>query len=113
MKINKKEIKILIYRGYNAPEGVMKKENYQEFVVPFQERMTVLDVLNYVYERLDRSLSYYYSCRSGKCNGCIVNVDGRNKLACITFAEDGLKIGPAKGFKVIKDLLVDFSQKNH
>jgi len=108
---NKKEIKVSVYRGFCELETGIKTGKYQQYKIPFVERMTILDVLNYIYESLDRSLSYYYSCRTGKCNGCIVSVNDKNKYACTTFAKDGLKIGPAKGFRVVKDLLIDFSKK--
>jgi fumarate reductase iron-sulfur subunit len=104
-------IRVYIYRT-----GVKLKRNqvkgaYQQYTIPFVERMTVLDVLNYVYKNYDKNLSYYYSCRIGKCNGCIVNIDGKNKQACTTLAKDGIKISPAKGYRAIKDLLVNFSEK--
>ena len=57
---------------------------------------------------VNRSLSYYKSCRIGKCTGCMVEVDGKNRLACTTLAKDGMKIGPQKAKKVIKDEMVDF-----
>jgi succinate dehydrogenase/fumarate reductase-like Fe-S protein len=36
-----------------------------------------------------------------------MDVDGKTKLACTTLAKDGMTIGPAKKFKVVKDLCVD------
>ena len=40
-----------------------------------------------------------------------MDIDGKTKLACTTLAKDGMKIGPAKQGKVIKDLFVDFKAK--
>jgi len=108
---DKKEIKVFVYKSFSKLEAGVKEGKYQQYKVPFEEQMTILDVLNYVYESFGRNLSYYYSCRIGKCHGCIVSVNGKNKRACTTLAKDGLKIGPAIGFKLIKDLFVDFSKK--
>ncbi len=112
MSKSKEKINVLIYRSYDEEENFTKKGEYKKYKIPFEERMTVLDVLNYINENLGRNLSYYYSCRIGKCNGCIVNVNGKNKRACVTLAKDGLKVGPARNFEMIKDLFVDFSKKS-
>jgi succinate dehydrogenase/fumarate reductase-like Fe-S protein len=109
---NAKEINVLVYRSFSALGTDGKKEEYQKYTIPFVERMTILDVLNYIYENYGKNLSYYYSCRIGKCNGCIVNVNGKNKHACTTLAKDGIKISPAKGFRIVKDLLVNFSRED-
>jgi len=106
-----KEIKVFIYRTVDDLKTNQVKGAYQQYTIPFVERMTVLDVLNYIYEHYDKTLSYYYSCRIGKCNGCIVNINGKNRQACTTLAKDGIKIGPVKNRQVIKDLLVKFTEK--
>jgi len=111
MAKEKKTIRVRIYQGASSGKGGSKKGKYKEYEVPFTERMTVLNVCNYVYENFGRSLSFYYSCRIGKCLGCLMDIDGKTKLGCITLARDGMRIGPAKNFKVIKDLFVDFGKK--
>ena len=73
--------------------------------------MSVFSLLDYIYENYDRSLAYYKSCRIGKCTGCLVKVDGKSKLACTTLAKNGMKIGPARGHKVIRDLVIEFPRK--
>jgi fumarate reductase iron-sulfur subunit len=95
-------MKVRVFRGLNGGE-------YVEYEIPFQDRMTVLNALNHVYEHFDRSLSFYVSCRIGKCKGCLVDVDGNPKLACTTPVKDGMRIGPVKKSQIIKDLLVDMS----
>ena len=69
--------------------------------------MTVLNVLDCIYEDYERSLAYYKSCRIGRCSGCLVEVNGKNKLSCSTLAEDGMKIGPAQKRKVVRDLIIN------
>ncbi|MDD5014876.1 MAG: 2Fe-2S iron-sulfur cluster-binding protein [Atribacterota bacterium] len=112
MSESKKEINVLVYRSHDGEENSTKTGEYEKYKIPFEERMTVMDVLSYINENFGRDLSYYYSCRIGKCNGCLVSVNGKNKLACVTLAKEGLEIGPARNYKVIKDLFVDFSKKS-
>jgi len=99
-------------RVYRSPSQDKEDEalegEYKEFHIPYIDRMTVINVLDYILEHDDRSLAYYKSCRIGKCTGCLVAVDGKNKLACATLARDNMKLGPAKGYQVIRDLLVEF-----
>ena len=107
MSKEKKTIRVLVYKSPQNGEGSGHEGKYVEYEIPYKEKMTVLNVCDYIYENNDRSLSFYYSCRIGKCLGCLVDIDGKAKLACTTLAKDSMKIGPHKKFKVIKDLLVD------
>ncbi len=66
-------------------------------------------MLDYIPDNVDSSLSYYKSCRIEKCAGCSMEVYRKNKLACTALAKNGMKIGPQKAKKVIKDEIVDFS----
>jgi succinate dehydrogenase/fumarate reductase-like Fe-S protein len=107
MAKEKKTIRVRIYHSPSDGEGSSQKGKYVEYEIPFTERMTVLNACTYIYENHGRALSFYYSCRIGKCLGCLMDVDGKTKLACTTLAKDGMTIGPAKKFKVVKDLCVD------
>lgn len=110
--VDKKVIKVQLYRSpsQDQEDGAQEGE-YREFGIPYKDRMTVLSVLDYIQENYDRSLAYYESCRIGRCSGCIVEIDGKNKLACTTLAKDGMKIGPTKGHRVIRDLVTEFPIK--
>lgn len=80
-----------------------------EFAVARAGLQVVLDVLAAV-ERLDPSLGYRYSCRSGFCGTCTVEIDGRPGLACQTRLEPRARriaIAPLAGFPVVRDLVVD------
>ena len=81
----------------------------REFAVSRRGLRVVLDVLAAV-ERLDPSLGYRYSCRSGFCGTCTVVIDGRPGLACQTTLEPTARritIAPLGGFPVVRDLVVD------
>jgi fumarate reductase iron-sulfur subunit len=100
-------IKTRVFRC--TPQNGKQEGHYESYEVPFQEGMSVLEVLDYIYKNHDSSLSFYYSCRIGKCLGCFVDIDGKVALACATPAKDNMTIGPHKKFNLIKDLMVDFS----
>ncbi len=107
--VEKKAIHVQVYQSPSQDrEDEAQKGEYKEYDIPYEDWMTVLNVLDYIHEDYDRSLAYYKSCRIGKCTGCLVEVDGKDKLACTTLAKSGMKIGPAKGRKVIRDLVIEF-----
>jgi len=109
---NKSMIKLLVYRSNEKyQEDGNGRGEYKEYEIPYKDQMTVLNALNYIEEHLDSSLAYYKSCRTGKCTGCFVEVNEKNKLACVTLLENGMKIGPVRKYKIIRDLVVDFSSK--
>lgn len=86
----------------------------QTFSVPddFRNRM-VLDVLEHLHE-LESTLVYRRSCREGVCGSDGMNINGKNRLACITPVDEALENGelvirPLPGMPVIRDLVVDQS----
>lgn len=84
---------------------------YDEFRVLYQGR-AVLDVLRHIYENFDSTFAFRWACTKGLCRACLVSVNGRPVLACMTPAESSMKIEPHPKFKVIKDLLVDLDKQN-
>ncbi|AEH07315.1 fumarate reductase (CoM/CoB) subunit TfrB [Methanothermococcus okinawensis] len=80
---------------------------FEEYEVP--ENITVLDALNYINKTYNKNIQYRASCRAGQCGSCAMTINNEPKLACKTKVEDGMKIEPLRGFKVIKDLIVDRS----
>jgi succinate dehydrogenase / fumarate reductase iron-sulfur subunit len=58
----------------------------------------------------DETLSLRRSCREGVCGSDAVNVNGKNRLACITPLSDlkqPIEVRPLPGLPVIRDLIVD------
>ncbi|MEB2353515.1 MAG: succinate dehydrogenase iron-sulfur subunit, partial [Burkholderiaceae bacterium] len=58
----------------------------------------------------DETLSLRRSCREGVCGSDAVNVNGRNRLACITplgELKEPVEVRPLPGLPVIRDLVVD------
>jgi succinate dehydrogenase hydrophobic anchor subunit len=60
------------------------RERLQEYAIPFQEGMTVLDALVDAQRRLDPTLAFRYACRVGMCGSCAMVIDGRERWACRT-----------------------------
>jgi succinate dehydrogenase/fumarate reductase-like Fe-S protein len=83
----------------------------QSYEVPGSNRtINVMQVLDYIYEKLDHSLAYYRhsACCQGICGRCVVKVDGKNTLACTAKVEpdaEKVLLEPA-GKNVIRDLVI-------
>lgn len=77
------------------------------FEVEVEEGSTVLDVLRAI-SRQDPTLAHTtHHCKTGICGGCTLQVNGRQRLACRTLASEHMRLEPAPGLPLIKDLLVD------
>ncbi len=60
----------------------------------------------------DETLSVRYSCREGVCGSDALNVNGQNRLACITplpELSEPVQLRPLPGLPVIRDLVVDMA----
>jgi fumarate reductase (CoM/CoB) subunit B len=100
------KIKVTLFR-YNPETDAEPK--YEKYEIPFQEKMTVLDVLRYIREKYDSTLAYSYECRYGYCGSCAVRINKKPRLACRTLASNEMLIEPLANFPVIRDLVVDRS----
>lgn len=104
-----KKIKLNILR-YTPSKKI--KPAFETYTVPLVEGMTVLDLLLYVKEYLDHSISFRHSCRMGICGSCAAVVNGKPVLTCQTQVSDlgtkNVEIRPIENFPVIRDLVCDF-----
>ncbi len=71
----------------------------------------LLQTLFEIKNKIDSSLVFRSSCRSGICGSCAVRVNGVEKLACKTIIKDGDIVEPLKNRAIIKDLVVDVSHE--
>jgi fumarate reductase (CoM/CoB) subunit B len=83
-----------------------KESHFETYTVKVNDGARVLHVLHAIHDDLDPTLSYRYSCASGQCGSCAVNVNGNPVLACMEEAQDGITIEPVN-LPVKKDLIVD------
>lgn len=79
----------------------------QEYLFRYETGMTVLDVLNQIYEEQDSSLAYSYCCRNGHCGICGIEVNNKPVLMCKQSAAPKLIIKPLQHISVKKDLIID------
>jgi succinate dehydrogenase/fumarate reductase-like Fe-S protein len=82
----------------------------QSYQLPeWDTTITVMQALDYIYQRLDHTLAYYRhsACCQGICGRCVVKVNGKNALACTEKIEPGtaaLFLEPA-GKRALRDLV--------
>ncbi len=95
-----------IFRGDRETGG------FQEFTVPQEEGMVVLDAVHWVQAHQASDLACRWNCKAGKCGSCSAEVNGKPRLLCMTRmdqlpAGQPITIAPMKAFPVIKDLVTD------
>jgi succinate dehydrogenase/fumarate reductase-like Fe-S protein len=81
----------------------------QSFDVPVVEGTAVLQALDYIYQNLDPTLSYYDHgvCAQGLCKRCTALVNGRPELICQYQVVEDVLVEPLPKFEIVKDLVVD------
>jgi succinate dehydrogenase / fumarate reductase iron-sulfur subunit len=93
------------------PEVEGKQEpRFDDFHVPYEPGMTVLDALIYARDQFDASLTFRHSCRQAICGSDALFINGRQRLGCQTQLSDldqPVRIEPLPHSEVVKDLVVD------
>lgn len=98
-----------MWRG-NANGGA-----YSSYDVPSQESQTILDVVSWIQQNREPTLTYRFACRVGMCGSCAMMVNGEPRWTCRTHVKkvaDGnrLEIAPLRNLPVIKDLAADMAE---
>lgn len=101
-------IKVKVYR---TNPDVDNSHYYDEYAVPLEHGMSVLNALTYIYENLDQSLAIPYSCRIGRCGYCTLMVNDKPTLICTSMAQASMTIEPLPSARVVKDLITDKRKK--
>lgn len=99
-----------IYR-YDPEHGGSPRMQAYDVALRPSDHM-VLDALMRIHE-LDETLAFRRSCREGVCGSDGMNINGRNRLACVTALTDltePIVLCPLPGQPVIRDLIVDLTQ---
>lgn len=87
-----------------------KEAHYESYRVEVEPAERLLDALNTVKWHQDGTLAYRRSCAHGICGSDAMLINGRNRLACRELIKNlgtQITIEPLRGFKVIRDLIVD------
>lgn len=98
---------VTVQRG--GPDAPMQP---QTFEVPAYDNQTVLDVVSWIQQNADPTLTYRFACRVGMCGSCAMMVNGVPRWTCRTHVSKVLKgnaieVGPLRNLPVIKDLAAD------
>ena len=105
-------LQVSVYRYHPEADEAPRMQDY-EYDTGGRDLM-VLDVLEGLKEQ-DPTLAFRRSCREGVCGSDGVNINGINRLACVTPLSESvrrnrLKLRPLPGLEVIRDLVVDMTQ---
>ena len=87
-----------------------KEAYWGEYKIEAEPTDRLLDALNHVKWYVDGTLTYRRSCAHGVCGSDAMQINGSNALACkvlLSSLGSTITIEPLRGYKVIKDLLVD------
>ena len=97
---------------FRIKKGTPEKWEYKEYEVPVENGTTILDALYYIRDNIDRTLSFRASCRMEVCGSCAIMVNNFPRTACSTqiktIGKKVITLEPLKGYKWIRDLVVDF-----
>lgn len=99
-----------IYRYSPEVDAKPYMKDY-ELEIPPHSDMMVLEALIKIKEK-DETLAFRSSCREGVCGSDGMNINGLNRLACITpvsSLKTPIVIRPLVNMTVIRDLVVDFT----
>ena len=86
---------------------------FQEFSLRVEPEMSVLDALEKIRLKQDKTLMYRHSCHHSSCGTCACRINGKERLTCITKLADlegeVITLAPLEGFRSIGDLVVDMT----
>lgn len=100
------EMDVSVWRG-DAEGG-----GYESFKVPAEDNQTILDVVSWIQQHVDPTLTYRFACRVGMCGSCAMMVNGTPRWTCRTHVkkvlqDNKLSVAPLNNLPVIKDLAAD------
>ncbi len=83
----------------------------QEYTIPFEPGLTLLDALIWVRENVDPTLAVRFSCRANACKECSAMIDGKPDYLCTRRAVEGatVRIEPLRKPRWIRDLVTELS----
>jgi len=101
---NIKTALLRVWRGVEREQG-----HFDEFEVPYEEGMSVLDALRWVRAHADSTLAIRYSCiNANACKTCMALVDGEVEYTCIAKLTPGpMVVEPLPKRPLIRDLVTD------
>ncbi|PSQ08178.1 succinate dehydrogenase [Halobacteriales archaeon QS_6_71_20] len=102
-------VRLKVFRFDPEVEG-KQEPRFDDFHVPFEQGMTVLDALIHARDTFDSSLTFRHSCRQAICGSDAFFINGRQRLGCktqLSDLEEPVRVEPLPHAEVEKDLVVD------
>ncbi len=86
----------------------------QDYTTDLSEGMVVLDAVHQIQARKANDLAVRWNCKAGKCGSCSAEVNGNQRLMCMTRLNEldlsqPVTIEPMRAFPPIRDLVTDVS----
>lgn len=109
--VTTQSIEFQIYR-YDPEIDVKPRMQTYHLDLPEHTSMMVLGAIEKLKE-IDPTISLRRSCAEGVCGSDGININGKNRLACITpvvSLKTPIVLKPLPGLPVIRDLVVDMNQ---
>jgi succinate dehydrogenase/fumarate reductase-like Fe-S protein len=99
-----KTARLRISRG--APDEARR---YEDFDMPYEDGMSMLDALRWIRTNVDSTLAIRYSCiNANACKTCVALVNGEVAYTCIAkLAPDIITVEPLPKRPLIRDLVTD------
>jgi succinate dehydrogenase iron-sulfur subunit len=102
-------VRVQVYRFKRGDGG----GRFQEFEVPVEPGMSVLDALLWIKHHRDSTLALRHSCLHASCGTCGVIANGHEVLGCVTPVADlgdEIRVEPLANIPVLTDLVVDMDE---
>jgi succinate dehydrogenase / fumarate reductase iron-sulfur subunit len=108
----------LVTMRINRGEANDVSGRWEDYEVPLETGMVVLDAVLYVQAYFANDLAVRWNCKAAKCGSCSAEVCGLPKLMCRTRLEEfdcgkPIIVQPLQTFPRIRDLVTDLSWNYH
>ena len=108
LPIRQQKMEVSVWRGDSL------RGDFENFRVPAEDNQTILDVVTWIQQNEDPTLTYRFACRVGMCGSCAMMVNGTPRWTCRTHVkkvlrDNKLEVAPLNNLPVIKDLVADMN----
>ena len=102
--MSERTTRLRVTRG--GPVGPARVEEYD---VPYDDALTLLDALIWVRRHRDPSLAVRFSCKANACKECSATIDGKPGYLCAERARPDATtvIEPLRKPRLIRDLVTE------
>jgi succinate dehydrogenase/fumarate reductase-like Fe-S protein len=108
MKLSPSIISIQAYR-FNPDR--QEEGRFQSYTVPSTEPLSVMALLAKIHEMDDSFACRTSTCFKGQCGACLIRVNGKDVLGCVTLVRPGesVVLEPHSKYRLVRDVVVDFA----